>query len=296
MPPWYGERLLALGDERAARIGLTGPVAPGAAQRPRSRRAPAATSCRSSRRRRRSSTSARRTGPACPCPTPAWAQLVYPDLDEAEALERLWRGDPPRPAARRGRPGRRVARAGRHARRRGRAAHRAPLRRAALHGPGHRPDASGCCRRRAGWRRGSRPSDGIEHMPNLPTEEVFTTPDPQRVDGTVASTKPLVRRRDDRARACACASRAAGRSRSTPTRTRACCARYAERDDGASRLGEVALVDGEGRIGPLGTVFYDTLLDENAAIHIALGLGLRVHAWARRTSAHQRVRRSTSTS
>ena len=42
-------------------------------------------------------------------------------------------------------------------------------------------------------------------------------------------------------------------------------------DPGASRLGEVALVDGSGRIGPLGTVFYDTLLDENAASHIALG-------------------------
>ena len=45
----------------------------------------------------------------------------------------------------------------------------------------------------------------------------------------------------------------------------------AARDDGASRLGEIALVDGEGRIGPLGRVFYDTLIDENAASHIALG-------------------------
>jgi aminopeptidase len=44
-------------------------------------------------------------------------------------------------------------------------------------------------------------------------------------------------------------------------------------DDGAARLGEVALVDREGRIGPLDTVFYDTLLDENAASHIALGGG-----------------------
>ena len=44
-------------------------------------------------------------------------------------------------------------------------------------------------------------------------------------------------------------------------------------DDGAARLGEVALVDREGRIGELGTVFYDTLLDENAASHIALGQG-----------------------
>jgi aminopeptidase len=46
---------------------------------------------------------------------------------------------------------------------------------------------------------------------------------------------------------------------------------YVERDEGAARLGEVALVDREGRIGPLDTVFYDTLLDENAASHIALG-------------------------
>jgi aminopeptidase len=46
-----------------------------------------------------------------------------------------------------------------------------------------------------------------------------------------------------------------------------------ELDEGAARLGELALVDRHGRIGPLGTVFYDTLLDENAASHIALGNG-----------------------
>jgi aminopeptidase len=45
------------------------------------------------------------------------------------------------------------------------------------------------------------------------------------------------------------------------------------RDEGAARLGEVALVDSCGRIGPLETIFYDTLLDENAASHIALGSG-----------------------
>jgi aminopeptidase len=45
----------------------------------------------------------------------------------------------------------------------------------------------------------------------------------------------------------------------------------ASHDEGARRLGEVALVDGEGRIGRLGTVFYDTRIDENAASHIALG-------------------------
>ena len=48
---------------------------------------------------------------------------------------------------------------------------------------------------------------------------------------------------------------------------RARCAR----DEGASRLGEVALVDREGRIGPLGRTFFNTLLDENAASHLAFG-------------------------
>jgi aminopeptidase len=47
----------------------------------------------------------------------------------------------------------------------------------------------------------------------------------------------------------------------------------ASSDEGAMRLGEIALVDGEGRIGPLETVFFDTLIDENAATHIALGNG-----------------------
>ena len=51
-----------------------------------------------------------------------------------------------------------------------------------------------------------------------------------------------------------------------------------DQDEGATRLGELALVDREGRIGPLDTVFYDTLLDENAASHIALGSAYDVRA------------------
>ena len=74
---------------------------------------------------------------------------------------------------------------------------------------------------------------------------------------------------------------------------RSACAK----DEGAGRLGELALVDGGGRIGPLETVFFDTLLDENAASHIALG---SAYAMARRGrgrhgSASTRAR-STSTS
>jgi aminopeptidase len=115
--------------------------------------------------------------------------------------------------------------------------------------------------------------DGIAHAPNLPTEEVFTTPDPTRVEGVVTSTKPLfqsgavitgLKVRFEAGRAVAIdADEGAAVLRT-----------LGERDEGALRLGEVALVDNESRIGRLGTVFYDTLLDENAASHIALGHGL----------------------
>jgi aminopeptidase len=112
--------------------------------------------------------------------------------------------------------------------------------------------------------------DGIVHMPNLPSEEVFTAPDPTRVDGVVRSTKPLVvggtiirglRVHFEGGRATSIEADEGGEL----------LAQYARRDDGAARLGEVALVDAAGRIGPLDTVFYDTLIDENAASHIALG-------------------------
>jgi aminopeptidase len=112
---------------------------------------------------------------------------------------------------------------------------------------------------------------GIVHMPNLPTEEVFTTPDPERVDGDVTASKPLVltdgtvvrglRVRFEGGRAVSIEADEGGEVLRTVAGT----------DDGAARLGEVALVDAEGRIGALDTVFYDTLIDENAASHIALG-------------------------
>jgi aminopeptidase len=112
--------------------------------------------------------------------------------------------------------------------------------------------------------------DGRRHSPNIPTEEVFGTPDPERVDGYVAATMPLELYGSivDGIRV----EFAGGRAVRIDAESGAEALRaVATRDDGASRLGEIALVDGEGRIGPLGRVFYDTLIDENAASHIALG-------------------------
>jgi aminopeptidase len=116
-------------------------------------------------------------------------------------------------------------------------------------------------------------ADGLVHMPNLPTEEVFTSPDPERVDGEVTSTKPLVLTDGTVVRGLRVRFEG-GRAVQVDADTAAETLRtIVARDDGACRLGEVALVDAEGRIGALDTVFYDTLLDENAASHIAFGQG-----------------------
>jgi aminopeptidase len=268
VPPWYGQRALALGEARAARVALTGPVAPGLLddvdparagrdQLPFLKEAAQIVNERTT------------NWTAAPCPTPAWAGLVHPDLDPDAALDRLWeqvlhvcRLDEEDPvAAWRGRADRLVAVAARLS----------AVRLSALRFTGPGTNLTVGLLPSSRWMAARFETvGGIVHMPNLPSEEVFTAPDPQRVDGEVRSTTPLVvggttvrglRVRFEGGRAVAIdADEGAGVLRG-----------YAERDEGAARLGEVALVDGEGRIGPLGTVFYDTLLDENAASHVALG-------------------------
>jgi aminopeptidase len=104
----------------------------------------------------------------------------------------------------------------------------------------------------------------------MPTEEVFTAPDARRVDGVVRSTLPLqiqgtivrdLEVRFEHGRAVAVSAAAGEEVMRTHVAT----------DDGSHRLGEVALVDGSSRVGRTGIVFYDTLYDENASSHIALG-------------------------
>src|SRR5205823_4021466 len=111
---------------------------------------------------------------------------------------------------------------------------------------------------------------GVRHVPNLPTEELYTTPDPERTEGIVAATKPL-----DVAGSLVTGLRVrfeAGRVVDVDADANAGAMRgRVATDDGAARLGEVALVDRESRIGRLGRTFFNTLLDENAASHVALG-------------------------
>jgi aminopeptidase len=114
---------------------------------------------------------------------------------------------------------------------------------------------------------------GLTHRPNLPTEEVFTTPDYRRTEGTVRSTRPLalsgtmVRDLELTFRGGSVVDVRASSGAETVKAQQSV-------DDGAARLGEVALVDGTSPIGQSNVIFHDTLLDENATCHIAWGFGI----------------------
>ena len=112
--------------------------------------------------------------------------------------------------------------------------------------------------------------EGVVHVPNMPTEEVFACPDWRRTEGTVRSTLPLalggtiVRELEMRFEQ--------GKAVEVKASAGADAVRgQMQVDEFASRLGEVALVDGDSRVGQTGIVFYDTLFDENATCHIAYG-------------------------
>jgi len=271
VPPWYGERVRALGEHRCAVISLTGPVAPHVMDGVDTSRL--GRDMLPSVRESIEVINAREVNwTVAPCPSPGWAELVHPELEPAEALARLWsevahvcRLDEKEPVgAWRRRLGDLTEAAAKLER----------LRLDALRFAGPGTDLRVGLLPSSRWTCGQLETvDGIAHAPNLPTEEVFTTPDPARVEGVVSATKPLfvsgamvtgLRVRFEAGRAVEIdADHGADTLRNLTAR-----------DDGAARLGEVALVDRESRIGHLGTVFFDTLLDENAASHIALGQGL----------------------
>jgi aminopeptidase len=112
--------------------------------------------------------------------------------------------------------------------------------------------------------------DGLPYIANMPTEEVFTTPDSRRTEGVVRTTRPLpldgdiVRGLELRFEA--------GRIVDVQAETGGDVVRgQLSIDERAGYLGEVALVDGESRVGRTGLVYFDGLFDENAACHIAYG-------------------------
>jgi aminopeptidase len=117
---------------------------------------------------------------------------------------------------------------------------------------------------------GTTAGNGIYCIANMPTEEIFTTPHKDRADGTITATKPLshqgtmiegIHVRFEHGRIV----------EAHATRGQEVLRKLIDTDDGARRLGEVALVPHSSPIAHSGMLFYNTLFDENAASHIALG-------------------------
>ena len=270
VPPWIGRRMLDLGDLDAARIvlvplvppGLLDGVDPGRAGRdqlPTVEEVFKVVDDRSV------------AWTLAPHPTRSWARVVYPELDAEAALARLWedvvhvcRLDTPDPAAA---WNERIEQIWQVARR----LDALDLDALRFEGPGTDLSVGLLPSSRFAKEGGaSHTRTGVRHMPNIPTEEVYTTPDPERTHGVVTGTKPLdvsgslvtgLRLRFEDGRAVEI---------DADTNVEVLRARCAT-DAGAARLGEVALVDRESRIGKLGRTFFSTLLDENAASHLALG-------------------------
>ncbi|MFL6464405.1 MAG: aminopeptidase [Bryobacteraceae bacterium] len=204
-----------------------------------------------------------------PCATPAWARLVFPDETEEAAVALLWdaifaaiRIDTPDPVAAWQTHAENLER---------RVQYLNTKRYAALHFRGPGTDLRvGLADDHLWLGGGARAKNGIECQPNMPTEEVFTTPHKDRVEGTVVSTKPLsyqgtlienIRVRFEGGRI----------TEVSATKGESTIQRMIETDDGARRLGEVALVPHSSPIAKSGLLFWNTLFDENAASHIALG-------------------------
>jgi aminopeptidase len=268
VPAWLGKRVLELGAERAASILLSGPAEPGLfddidPDRVGIDRMPGLKEYLTVINDRTISWS------IVPGPNPRWAALAYPELDGDEALDQLWDdvafacrldADDPGAAWRE-----RMAELARVASTLG------ERRFDALEFEGRGTELSVGLFPSSRWATAAMETvDGVAHIVNLPSEEVFTAPDPDRVEGTVRATMPLevgglvvsgivVRFEGGRA------------VQIDADEHVEVLRRRAVKDDGASRLGEVALVDRKGRVGQLGRVFYDTLLDENAASHVAIG-------------------------
>ncbi|MEA3012174.1 MAG: aminopeptidase [Sphingomonadales bacterium] len=201
--------------------------------------------------------------------TPAWAKRVFPDLSETEAVARLW--DAVFRASRIEGPDA-VAAWRAHARRLEERAGRLNSRRyAGLHFKGAGTDLRLRLPEDHLWQGGSATSrTGIACSPNIPSEEVFTTPHRESAEGRVVLTRPLSMQGMliEGASLTFAGGRVVGieASRGGDLLRAAIAA-----DAGAAFLGEVGLVPSDSAVSSTGVLFYNTLFDENAGSHVALG-------------------------
>jgi aminopeptidase len=208
-------------------------------------------------------------------PTDHWAGQVYPELDLLKAKRRLAR-DLVRFCRLEDEDGKATSGWTKHLRtlsRRSARLTKLGLTRLELRGPGTELDV--------GFVEGTRWLGGFETLAdgrtlasNMPTEEVFTSPDPRQTTGTFKCTFPLsFRGRLIHGIRGEFAKGRLVRLEADSDDDRDFIAAFIDTDRAGRRLGEVALVDASSRIGQTGRIYYNTLLDENAAAHIAFGSG-----------------------
>ena len=201
--------------------------------------------------------------------SPSWAKTMFPEEPEEVAVARLWdaifaasRVDGPDPVA---------AWAGHNAELQSRTRLMNEKRFAALRFRGPGTDLTVGLADGHEWKGGSSPANnGTVCNPNIPTEEVFTTPHKDRVEGHVRSTKPLSYQ-GTLIKDIAVRFEGGRIVEATASSGEEVLRKVLETDEGASRLGEVALVPYSSPISKSGLLFFNTLFDENAASHIALG-------------------------
>ena len=203
------------------------------------------------------------------CATPAWAAAVFPDLPKDEAQARLWdaifaasRADQPDPVA---------AWKNHDANLHARSKWLNEKRYSALHFRGPGTDLRvGLADDHLWLGGGTTAGNGLYCIANMPTEEVFTTPHKDRVEGRVTSTKPLSYQ-GTMIEEISVRFQAGRIMEARATRGNQVLQRMIETDEGGRRLGEVSLVPHSSPIASSGLLFMNTLFDENAACHIALG-------------------------
>lgn len=208
----------------------------------------------------------------CP-PTPGWARKLFPELPVDEAVEHLWNitfdlcridNDNPIETWRKHQAdikirGSYLTEKGYHA----------------LHYTAPGTDLTVGLGDQHVWLGGGATTrDGIEYQPNIPTEEIFTMPHRERVDGVVIATKPLIYGGAliDNFKLAFEDGRVVDLEAETGEQI---LRDLIETDEGAARLGEAALLPHSSPISQSGLVFYNTLYDENASCHLALGLAYR---------------------
>lgn len=202
-------------------------------------------------------------------PSPAWAKKVFPDLPEDEAIAALWdkifeatrifEDDP----VQAWRDHNAILAAKRNALN--------EKNYAALHLSGPGTDLTVGLADGHRWDGGSSTSKaGIEFVANMPTEEVYTAPHRMKVDGTVRATMPLAHNGvliDDFSLTFKDGEIVDFQAEKGEDTLR----QIIETDEGSKRLGEIALVPAASPIAQTGILFFETLFDENATVHIAIG-------------------------